>query len=106
MALKRKRKAKSSTLTTGAPTTAAQASDSSQAGPSSHGHPEHGHTSSLGQAGISSQCIPVHGGQSLQVAGDCTTYHSDDISDSDSIQGSWNKFLDKIYFPCGHYEDH
>ena len=75
MALKRKHKAKSSTLTTGAPTTAAHASGSSQAGPSSHGHPEHGHTSSLGQAGVSSQSIPVHGGQSLQVAGDPTTYH-------------------------------
>ena len=106
MALKRNRKAKSSTLTTGAPTTAAQASGSSQAGPSSHGHPELGHPSSLGQAGVSSQSIPVHGGQSLPVAGDPTTYHSDHVSDSDSIQGSWNMFLDKICFPCGHYEDH
>jgi len=39
------------------PTTAAQASGSSQAGPSSHGRPAHGHTSSLGQEGVSSQSI-------------------------------------------------
>ena len=52
MAWKQKRKAKSSILMTG-PTTAAQGSGSSQAGPSSHGC----HTSSLGQEGVSSQSI-------------------------------------------------
>jgi hypothetical protein len=56
VARKQKRKAKSSVLMTG-PTTAAQASGSSQAGPSSHGRPAHGHTSSLGQEGVSSQSI-------------------------------------------------
>ena len=104
MALKRKRKAKSSTVMTGAPTTAA--SGSSQAGPSSHGHPAHGHTSLIGQAGISPQSIAGYGGQSLQVAGGLPTYSMDSFSDSDSIHGSWNRFLDKICFPCGHYEDH
>jgi len=56
VAWKQKRKAKSSILMTG-PTTAAQASGSSQPGPSSHGCPAHGHTSSLGQEGVSSQSI-------------------------------------------------
>ena len=101
MALKRKRKAKSSTLMTGAPTTAAQASGSSQAGPSLHGHPAHGHTSSIRQAEVSSLSIAGYGGQSLEVAGGLATHGTDDFS----IQGSWNKFLDKICFPCGHYKD-
>ena len=57
MAWKQKPKTKSSVLMTGAPTTAAQASGSSQACPSSHGRPAHGHTSSLGQEGVSSQSI-------------------------------------------------
>ena len=56
MAWKQKRKAKSSIVMTG-PITAAQASGSSQAGPSLHGRPAHGHTSSLGQAGVPSQFI-------------------------------------------------
>ena len=103
MAWKRKRKAKSSTLMNVAPTTAAQASGSSQAGPSSHGHPAHEHTSLLGQAGVSSQSSAEYGGQSVQ---GLTTYCKDDLSDSDSIQGSWNRFLDKICYPCGHYKDH
>ena len=89
---------------TGAPTTAAQASGSLQTGPSLHGHPGQGHTSSLGQAGVSSQSIAGCGGQSLQVAGGLPTCSMDNFSDSDSIQGSWNRFLDKICFPCGHYE--
>ena len=105
MALKRKRKAKSSALMTSAPTTAAQASGLLQTGPSSHGYPGHGHTSSLGQAQVSSQSIAGYGGQHLQVAGGLLTYSMDNFSDSDSVQGSWNKFLDKICFPCGHYED-
>ena len=106
MALKRKRKAKPLALMTGAPTTAAQTSGSSQACPSSHGHPAHGHTASLEQAGVSSQSTAGYGGQSLQVAGGLTSYCTDDFSDSDSIQGSWNRLLDKICFPSGHYEDH
>jgi len=57
VAWKQKPKTKPSVLMTGAPTTAAQASGSSQAGPSSHGRPAHGHTSSLGQDGVSSQSI-------------------------------------------------
>ena len=61
MALKRKRKAKSSALMTGAPTTTAQASGSLQVGPSSYSHPAHGHTSSLGQAGVSLQSIVGYG---------------------------------------------
>ena len=106
MAWKRKPKAKSSTPMTVAPTPPTQASGSSQLGSSSHGHAAHGHISSLGQAGLSSQSIAGYGCQSVQVAGGLTTYCMDDLSDSDSIQGSWNRFLDKICFPCGHYEDH
>ncbi|OAX31009.1 hypothetical protein K503DRAFT_806460 [Rhizopogon vinicolor AM-OR11-026] len=34
-----------------------------------------------------------------------TTYDADDGSDSDSIQGEWNKFLVKICYPCGCYDD-
>ena len=105
MAWKRKPKAKSSTLMTVAPTPATQASGSSHAGPSSHGHAAHGHTSWLGQAGVSSQSSAGYEGQSVPSAGGLTTY-MDNLSDSDSIQGSWNRFLDKICFPCGHYEDH
>jgi hypothetical protein len=44
------------------------------------------------QAGLSSQCLAVYGGL------------TDDDSYSDpSVQGPWNKLLDNICFPCGHY---
>jgi hypothetical protein len=32
------------------------------------------------------------------------TTDNDSYSDDD-IEGSWYKFLDRICYPCGHYED-
>ncbi|KAG1720330.1 WD40-repeat-containing domain protein [Suillus lakei] len=52
--------------------------------------------------------------QYMQAVGDSPSYtspshfvahHAVHDADSDSIQGSCNKFLDKICFPCGHHED-
>ena len=85
MAWKRKPKAKSSTVMTVAPTPATQASGLSQFASSSHGHAAHGHTSSLGQAGVSSQSSAGYGGQSVQAAGGPATYCMDDLSDSESL---------------------
>ncbi|KAJ8582720.1 WD40 repeat-like protein [Rhizopogon salebrosus TDB-379] len=104
---KHKDKTKSLTLTTGTSTTAAHASGSSQAGTSSHGDPALVHASSQAQIGPLSQSIARHGGQFSQASGSLTTYHMNNFSHSDSsIEGTLNKFLDRICFPCGHfYED-
>jgi hypothetical protein len=100
---------KSLPLTTGASTTAAPigASGSSQAGASSHGDPALAHAHSQAQLGSLSQAIAGCGGQSSQASGGLTTYPTNNFSHSDSgIDGTFNKFLDKICFPCGHfYED-
>ncbi|KAJ8580184.1 hypothetical protein M405DRAFT_834791 [Rhizopogon salebrosus TDB-379] len=107
VAYKRKDKTKSLTLTTGASTTVAHASGSSQAGTSLHDDPALAHASSQAPIWLSSQSIAGHGGQSSQASGALTTYHTNDFSHSDlSIDGTLNKFLDRICFPCGHsYED-
>jgi hypothetical protein len=92
---------------TGAFTTAAPASGSSQAGASSHGDPALAHAHSHAQLGSFSQSIAGYGGQSSQAPGGLTTYHTNNFSRSDSsIEGTFNKFLDRVCFPCGHfYED-
>ncbi|OAX37797.1 hypothetical protein K503DRAFT_209505 [Rhizopogon vinicolor AM-OR11-026] len=122
VAYKRKRKTKIRASTTGAPATAGHASGTSQAGTSPQGDPAKVHTASqtvTGQAGPSSQSVVGHRGQYSHVAGgpsgqtsqsslphNATTSDTDDDSDSDSsIKGAWNKFLDKICFPRGHYYD-
>jgi hypothetical protein len=94
-------------LTTGASTTAAPASGSSQAGASLHSDSALAHASSQAPIGLSFQSIAGHGGQSSQASGGLTTYHTNDFSHSHlSIDGAFNKFLDSICFPCGHfYED-
>ncbi|KAJ8582713.1 WD40 repeat-like protein [Rhizopogon salebrosus TDB-379] len=107
VAYKRKDKTKSLPLTTGTSTTAAHAGGSPQAGTSSHGDPALAHASSQAHAGLLSQSVAGHGGQSSQASGNLATYHTNDFSHSDSsIDGAFNKFLDRICFPCGHfYED-
>ncbi|OAX31599.1 WD40 repeat-like protein [Rhizopogon vinicolor AM-OR11-026] len=107
VAFKRKRKAKSPTLQTDALTTTTYARGSSQV-----------HASSQAVTAPSFQSVTGLDGQLSQPSGDLTSHVSqssppntttndiDDDSDSDSIiQGSWNKFLDKICFPCGHYHE-
>ncbi|KAJ8582711.1 WD40 repeat-like protein [Rhizopogon salebrosus TDB-379] len=104
VAYKRKHKAKSPALTTSTHNTTVLAIGSSQADPSLHGNHTHAHTSPQGQVGLSTQSIVGYGDQTSQVAGGLITDCNDDDSDSDSsMRGSWNKFLDKICFPCGHY---
>ncbi|KAJ8589251.1 hypothetical protein M405DRAFT_818330 [Rhizopogon salebrosus TDB-379] len=104
VAYKRKDKTKSLTLTTGASTTA-HASGSSQAGTSSHGNPALVHASSQAQIGPLSQSIAGHG-QSSHASGGLVTYHTNNFSHSDSsIEGTLNKFLDRICFPCGHFHE-
>jgi hypothetical protein len=72
--------------------TATHASGSSQLGPSSNSDAAHTHTLSQGQSALSSQVAE--------------SYTSDDSDSDSSIEGSWNKFFEKICFPCGrNYED-
>ncbi|KAG1732386.1 WD40-repeat-containing domain protein [Suillus paluster] len=78
--------------------TATHASSSSQAGPSSQ-------VVSV-QAISSSQGITVHGAQHPQDTAGSSSHASPSHVDSDSsIEGSCNRFLDRICFPCGHYHD-
>ncbi|OAX35117.1 hypothetical protein K503DRAFT_773817, partial [Rhizopogon vinicolor AM-OR11-026] len=107
--------------TTSASTTAILVSGSSPVGTPSRGGSSQVPTSShtvTGQPRPSSQSIAEHGGQHLPAAGGLsahapqssssryvTTYDADNGSDSDSIQGEWNKFLVKICYPCGRYDD-
>ncbi|KAG1728503.1 WD40-repeat-containing domain protein [Suillus paluster] len=127
VAMKRVRKTKASAATSGATPAAEHASTSSQAGPSSQVvFATATHASSSSQAGPSSQVvsvqaisssqgIAVHGAQHSQgTAGSSShgspsrfvTYHTEHGSDSDSsIEGSCNRFLDRICFPRGHYHD-
>ncbi|KAG1718617.1 WD40-repeat-containing domain protein [Suillus paluster] len=125
VAMKRVRKTKASAATSGA-TAAEHVSTSLQAGPSSQVvFATATHASSSSQAGPSSQVvsvqavsssqgIAVHGAQHSQgTAGSShaspsrfVTYHTEHGSDSDStIEGSCNRFLDRICFPRGHYHD-
>ena len=101
---------------TGVPAPAGHARGTSQAGVSPHADPAKVHTASQTvnrQAGPSSQFVVGHGGQHPHIAAsqstlphNATTSDTNDDSDSDSgIEGAWNKFLDKICFPCGHYYD-
>jgi hypothetical protein len=54
--------------------------------------------------GLLSQSVAGHGGQSSQGSGGLATYHTNVFSHSDSsIEGAFNKFLDRICFPCGHF---
>ncbi|KAJ8582133.1 WD40 repeat-like protein [Rhizopogon salebrosus TDB-379] len=104
VAYRPKDKTKSMALTTGASTTAAPTSGSSQAGTSSHGDPALAHASSQTHTGLLSQSVAGHGGQSSQASGGLATYYTNDFSHSDSsIEGAFNKFLDRICFPCGHF---
>ncbi|KAG2344365.1 WD40 repeat-like protein [Suillus weaverae] len=110
-----KRWKKSSAVTCGAPLASAHISNSSQSGPSSQaGSAQAGALlrASSGQGGPSSPAI--HGTQYLQVVEGpsshtsgshfVTTYRTNHDSDSrSSIDGSCNRFLDKICFPRGHY---
>ncbi|KAG0698298.1 WD40-repeat-containing domain protein [Suillus ampliporus] len=118
VALTRKKKTKSMATTSIAPLAALHASASSQAGASSQGGSAQASASSQsvsGQPGPSPQLIVGHGAQNMQAVGGpssyvspshfVTTYPTDHDSDSDSIQGSCNGFLDKIYFPRGHYHE-
>ncbi|KAG1768469.1 hypothetical protein EDD22DRAFT_231338 [Suillus occidentalis] len=97
----------------------AVASNLSQAGPS-RGSTTQACTSSQAiprQSESSSQSISQHGNQISHAPGDLslhtspprfvTTNHTDgaDSDSGSSIQGSCNKFLDKIYFPRGHYHN-
>ncbi|OAX33841.1 hypothetical protein K503DRAFT_775168, partial [Rhizopogon vinicolor AM-OR11-026] len=89
-------------LTTSASTTAELVSGSLPAGTPSQGGSAQAPTSShavTGQPGLS-----AHVSQSSS-SHYVTTYNADDDSDSDSIQGEWNKFLVKICYPCGRYDD-
>ncbi|KAJ8589240.1 hypothetical protein M405DRAFT_818310 [Rhizopogon salebrosus TDB-379] len=107
VAYKRKDKTKSLALMTGAFTTAAPASGSSHAGASSYGDPALTHAPSQAQLGSLSQSIAGYGSQSSEASEGLATYHTNNFSHSDSsIEGPFNKFLDRICFPCGHfYED-
>ncbi|OAX35285.1 ANTH-domain-containing protein [Rhizopogon vinicolor AM-OR11-026] len=83
--IKQKHKAKLPALTASAPATTTLPSGSSQAG-----------ITLRGQVHTSSQVTSERAGLSSQVAGGVTSDCNNDDSDSDSsIQGSWNKFLDK-----------
>ncbi|KAG1720325.1 hypothetical protein EDB19DRAFT_577848 [Suillus lakei] len=113
--MKRIHKKRSLVVTSGAPLAAA--SGLSHAGPTSRGSTTHARTSSQavpGHPGPSSQGISRHGDHFSQAPEGLsshtspshfvTAYHTNYDSDSDSsIQGSCNKFLDKICFPRGHY---
>ncbi|KAG2121088.1 WD40-repeat-containing domain protein [Suillus clintonianus] len=109
-----KPKTKSSVAMHSAPLTASHARGSLPGGPSSHVSPV--------QLGMSLQTTSRQGRPSPVIVGHrthysqavgghaspshfVTTYHASRDSDSDSIQGSCNKFLDKICFPCGHYHE-
>ncbi|KAG0700609.1 WD40-repeat-containing domain protein [Suillus ampliporus] len=122
VAMKRVRKTKPSTAMSGTlPAVAAHANGSSQSGitPSPDGplpvQPGTPFQVVSGQGGSLSPGTAAHASQSLQIAAGPSshafpshfvTYHTDHDSDSDSsIQGSCNKFLDKICFPRGHYHD-
>ncbi|KAG1727194.1 WD40-repeat-containing domain protein [Suillus paluster] len=107
VAMKRVRKTKASAATDGATPAAEHLGTSSQAGPSSQvvsvhavssfqGIAVHEAQHSQGTAGSSSHASSLH----------FVTYHTKHGSDSDSsIEGSCNRFLDKICFPRGHYHD-
>jgi hypothetical protein len=113
VAYRRRRRSTSSTVTTGTPTTIGH-TNGSQSGLSPHGGPAYVHTTPQvmsGQAG--SWPLSMHGGQRMQAiegypsqtyGQHLITTDNDSYSD-DGIEGSWHKFLDKICFPCGHYED-
>ncbi|KAG1735215.1 hypothetical protein EDB19DRAFT_1725014 [Suillus lakei] len=93
------------------------ASGSSQPGPSSQTASVQAITSSQlvsGQPGSSSPAVVGHGVHYSQPIGGSpshaspshfvTTYHTNHDSDSrSSIEGSFNRFLDRICFPCGHF---
>ncbi|KAG1742257.1 WD40-repeat-containing domain protein [Suillus paluster] len=89
VALTRKRKAKSLAATF-APATAA--------------HPAQAGSSSQGMAGHGTQYLHATGGPLPQASPShfVTSHNSDSRS---SIEGSCNRFLDKICFPCGHFHD-
>ncbi|KAG1720331.1 hypothetical protein EDB19DRAFT_1777921 [Suillus lakei] len=91
------------------------------------------HTGDSSQPGPSSQAIPAQAcallqtspwqegpsplamvGRRTQAAGSSSSYtspshfvahHAVRDTDSDSVHGSCNKFLDRICFPCGHYHE-
>ncbi|KAG1735222.1 hypothetical protein EDB19DRAFT_2026295, partial [Suillus lakei] len=111
--MKRVRKTKSLVVTGGIPPSPAHASVSSPAGTSSQamsvqvGPPSHVVVSN------GSQCLPTIGGPSSHASPShaspshfVTNYHTNHDSDSrSSIDGSCNRFLDKICFPRGHYHE-
>ncbi|KAG1726884.1 WD40-repeat-containing domain protein [Suillus paluster] len=92
------------------------ASGSSQTVPSAQGDSAQAGASlqlASGQPGPSPQATVANSTQYLQVGGGpvspshfVTTYHTRHDSDSrSSIEGTCNRFLDKICFPCGHFHD-
>ncbi|KAG0693236.1 hypothetical protein DFH29DRAFT_1073343 [Suillus ampliporus] len=119
VALTPKWKKRSSTVTYSVPLAAAHASGSSPAGPSLQGSPGQSGTSlqaASGQGGSSSPAIVGHVTRPLRITEGpsshaspshfVTSYHTSHDSDSrSSIEGSFNRFLDKICFPCGHFHD-
>ncbi|KAG1735214.1 hypothetical protein EDB19DRAFT_1830335 [Suillus lakei] len=127
VAMKQVRKTKSSAATSGVPPAAAHASTSSsqpglssqvvsvQAGPSSHAMAVNVAQSSQATGGPSSHAVAVNVGQFSQATGGpspmspshfVTNYYTNYDSDSrSSIEGSCNRFLDRICFPFGHYHE-
>ncbi|KAG1728008.1 hypothetical protein EDB19DRAFT_1748560 [Suillus lakei] len=117
VALTPKKKKKSLVVPSSAPLVVPHASGSSQQGPSSQSVSVQANTSSQvvsGQPGPSSLAVVGHGVQYSQATGGSlshaspshlvATYHTNHDSDSrSSIEGSFNRFLDRICFPCGHF---
>ncbi|KAG1735218.1 hypothetical protein EDB19DRAFT_1725070 [Suillus lakei] len=117
VALTPKKKTKSLAVPCSVPLVVSHASGSSQPGPSSQTASVQAITSSQlvsGQPGPSSLAVVGHGVPYSQAVGGSsshaspshfvTTYHTNHDSDSrSSIKGSFNRFLDRICFPCGHF---
>ncbi|KAG2115040.1 hypothetical protein DEU56DRAFT_841348, partial [Suillus clintonianus] len=122
VAMKRVRKTKPLAVTGSVPPSDANSSHlasslqvvSAHAGPSSHAVVANGAQISQATGGSSSHAVAVNAAQSSQAIGGpsshaspshfVTNYHTNHDSDSrSSIEGSCNRFLDRICFPFGRY---
>ncbi|KAG1763590.1 WD40-repeat-containing domain protein [Suillus occidentalis] len=122
--MKRKRKTKLLEATYNIPLVAPNSSGSSPAGQlsqvpgappavahvggslSPHSVPVQAGMSSHAMGGNGSPVVTAVGGPHASPSHFVTNYHTRHDSDSrSSIEGSCNKFLDRICFPCGHYHE-
>ncbi|KAG2123814.1 WD40-repeat-containing domain protein [Suillus clintonianus] len=106
VAMKRVRKTELPTVTCSAPLPATHPSASSQPGLSLQVVSVQAGPSSQAMVGNSAQTLRAVGGSSSHASPShfVTNYHTNHDSDSrSSIEGSCNRFLDRICFPRGHY---